>query len=74
MVKVELLKSFGIWGKGTVRAVSNSRADYWMRVGIAKMHISRPKVKEKEKDTEKSKVKSNDKSGATNKGKGKPKS
>lgn len=60
MIEVKLLKSFGSWTKGAVRAVPLQRAKYWERIGLAKRY-KKPKTNKKE----------NDKPGATSKSKGK---
>lgn len=71
MIEVELLKDFGSWTKGTVRAVSLQRAKYWERIGLAK-RFEKPKPKKKETvETESKKETKNDKPRITSKSKGK---
>ena len=67
MQEVILLKNVGKHKKGDKVTIPIGMANYWGRMGVSKKYV-KPKSKTKAKE------KSNDKSGATNKGKGKPKS
>ena len=63
MQEIVFLKPFAKFNKGDKIEANEMRANYFIRMGVAKDYV-KPKTKPK-------KEKEDDKSGATNKGKGK---